>query len=78
MAGFSIEINWENSNLGDWPLVMRLKNGLTPEDLDAWLELIDRIVVGGRKAFPMPALRDVMAAIGEDLARRTNPKAPTA
>ena len=70
-----IEIDFSKSNLGDWELVMRCIKTISPEDFPVWIEFLDRVVVGGKKAFPMTALREINRAIYDKLTEDSNPKA---
>lgn len=73
-----IQIDFSKSRLTDWPLIARARKGLDFDDLPIWIEFLDRVVVGGADAFPMTALKDVIAAVSTALAEQSNPKAPTA
>ena len=70
-----VELDWSKSDLGDWDLVSNVKNGLSFEDVPLWIEFLDRVLVGGTKAFPMTALKDVIEIVSADLAEKINPKA---
>lgn len=74
--GKPIEFDFSKSDLGDWELVIRCAKFVNQEDFPAWIEFLDRILVGGKKAFPINALRDVNRAFFEQLNENANPKAP--
>lgn len=74
----SIQVDFSKSGIDDWVLIARARKGLDFDDIPLWVEFLDRVVVGGAKAFPMTALKDVIAAVSTALAEQSNPKAPTA
>lgn len=73
-----IKVDLSKSTLADWELVAKVGKGLGPDDIVAWVEFLDRVLVGGKNAFPMTALRDVILAVSAALAETANPKAPAA
>lgn len=74
--GKVIELDFSKTDLGDWELFSRLSGGLKLEDLATWIEFLDRVVIGGKKAFPMSALTEVINVVAGELAEFINPKAP--
>jgi hypothetical protein len=78
MSALHIQIDLTKSHLGDWELVSRAQKGVSFDDIPDWVEFLDRVLVGGKTAFPMTALQDVIKAVADQLAADANPKAPTA
>ena len=76
--GKAVEFDFSKTDLGDWELVIRCVKTISVEDFPAWIAFLDRVVVGGKKAFPMNALREVNKAFFDQLSEDANPKAPAA
>ena len=74
----TIKVDLSKSTLADWDLIARIGKGLSSDDIPVWIEFLDRVLVGGKTAFPMTALRDVILAVSKELAEVANPKAPPA
>jgi hypothetical protein len=70
-----VELDWSRSTLADWELVSSVGNGLEFKDIPRWIEFLDRVVVGGKTAFPMTALKAVIEFVAASLAEQMNPKA---
>ena len=76
--GKSVEFDFSKTNLGDWDLVMRGIRTVNAEDFPAWVQLLERILIGGKDAFPMPALNRIIREFYDRLPEESNPKAPAA
>lgn len=70
-----IEFDFSKTDLGDWPLVMRCIQSISPEDFPEWIAFLDRVIVGGKQSIPMIALREASKKFFDALAEASNPKA---
>ena len=73
-----IQLDFSKSDLGDWDLIVRSGKFIKTEDFPQWVEFLDRVLVGGKKSFPMTSLREVIRAVYDQLSEQANPKAPAA
>ena len=75
----NIQVDLSRSRLSDWNLIASVQAGnLDLAQLLAWLEFLDRVLVGGADQYPMDQLPAVIKAVAAALAEKANPKAPAA
>jgi hypothetical protein len=72
-----IAVDLSKSRLSDWTLVASAQGGkMDMAAMPAWIEFLDRVLVGGADAYSMDKLPDVIKAVSEKLGEMANPKAP--
>ena len=76
--GQPVEFDFSKTDLGDWELVMRCAKTISADDVPKWIDLLDRVLIGGKKVLPMNAFHEVNRAFYDQLAELSNPKVPKA
>lgn len=73
--GQAIEVDLSKSRLSDWALVASAQGGLSDlSTLPAWIEFLNRVLVGGADQYPMNQLSEVVKAVADKLGEMANPK----